>query len=179
MKRVCVTFAPSFNFHANMQAHSRSQSPVREKQFPELSDEKYVKIIKRHNSDFSQPKTPITNLYIVMQTPKKNLFGECLTVQFTRYPSRLLWVALICLTTAQRDSELRNQPQTKKIAELVFGTIPTIRHDRIEKAKWFESLFPGFGEWTPPIWYDQFGSANDRVDGFMWNAPILETVFED
>jgi hypothetical protein len=152
-----------------MQERSRSQSPVRQRP---LSDEEYVKIVKHHNSSFSRPSMKIDKLYIVVQMPKKNLFGECLTVKFTRSPSKLLWVALYCLTTAQRDSQLRNQPQTKRIAELIF------RKPTIENAKWFESLFPG-EEWQQTVWYDQFASANDMVDGFLWNAPILESLFDD
>lgn len=159
-----------------MQERSRSQSPVREKPVPVLGDEEYVKRIKYHNSDFSIPKAAFNRLYIVIQMQEDNLLGERVSIEYMLRPSQLLWVALQCLMTSQRDGDLRHQPQTKKIAKLVFRSMhPTDDKEDAECARWFENLFPKFGPWHQVTWYDQFASMDDTVDGFLLNGVFLMT----
>jgi len=127
-----------------------------------------MKRILNHNVGGFSAKERTEQLYLVVQESERNLFGECTNVLRRTY-DKALWVALMCLGTAQRDSDLKHQPQTKRIAGLVF-------HNTVSKAdeKWFVELFPEAGKWKHGKWFDMFTSNFDTVNGILFQAPIIK-----
>jgi len=170
-----------------MEQRSRSKSPERKQKV--LSDEQYLGIVKQHNSDMSsgRPARP-ERLYVVVELPEENLYGERATVMYMHYAAdgsaKTFWRALLCLITAQRDSELRYQPQTKRLARLIF---PNLFSDAIckiqpsglsrpvpwsEDVQWIEKFLPDAHPWPKFTWNNQFNQLNEQVDGHLYPAPI-------
>ena len=158
-------------------SRSRSASPVRNI----LSDEDYVKCIKDHNNG-TMPKEcdPTLRYYVITQSHERDLYGESTDVFSSRlHLSHLL--ALVCLGTSQRQSSLRNQPQTKRIGWLLFENLYISNlawslkrsETRTTEKEWFINLFPEATEWPEINWRREFDSIVNRLDGKLYPMPII------
>jgi hypothetical protein len=146
-----------------------------------LSDEDYVKCIKGHNNG-TMPKEcdPTLRYYVITKSHERDLYGESTDVLSSRLHLSHL-IALVCLSTSQRQSSLRNQPQTKRIGRLLFENLYISTLARAIKGaetgttekEWFINLFPEATEWPEICWRREFDSIVNRLDGKLYSMPII------